>query len=399
MALPLFDSPPWLNGGMLGQIPGSFPQQQQEPGQGMLGRIGEGINSNPMTLMSLGAGIMQGGLGQGLQSAMAGSQLDQKNRMSKQSQMATFAALKARGLSDADAIAAIGNPAMLKALLPVAVPEYKPFSQGQSFGAFNPATGNTSVQGATPSFQTLSPGQTGGEYTPTMPAAPAQASDPNYTISPSQAQRANAPIPGSAAPIMPTPIPTTSAPPSAGGFRPVASGGSVVQHNADQAEGTAQGKARHAYPETVQTISSTLQNVQALRALVDKPLYNGMSVGDANLGPGRLVGWLSEKLGAEGSSEFGARVKQLEAKSFMTSIQSMQGLGALSNAEGLKATDAFTRLRTTQNPKVFKESLAELDDLLRMGLTKAKLQAFGRERIGSGGAMTPPPEGFTVVGQ
>ena len=105
--------------------------QQQQPQQAPMAqpsfwdRIGSGINDNSAMLMGLGAGIAQGGIGRGLQLGGQFSLLDQaskdrafKSQAARQSMLATYQALKARGLDDQTAIAAASNPTILSTLMP-----------------------------------------------------------------------------------------------------------------------------------------------------------------------------------------------------------------------------------------------------------------------------------------
>src|SRR5437660_12212001 len=86
-------------------------------GGSFLPGLGNGIANNSNLLMGLGAGLWSGGLGRGLQDALAGGALDQKQRAANLQQQSTYAALKARGISDSDATAAALNPEMLRMIV------------------------------------------------------------------------------------------------------------------------------------------------------------------------------------------------------------------------------------------------------------------------------------------
>jgi hypothetical protein len=75
-----------------------------------------------------------------------------------------------------------------------------------------------------------------------------------------------------------------------------------------------------------------------------------------------------------------ARRAQLEAASFGISIQQMKGLGALSNAEGLKVTAAYTRaVDPKQSEEAAREAWAEVQGYLKIA----------QDRIAAGGLMAP----------
>src|SRR5690606_32010893 len=87
------------------------PMQQQQPS--IFGALSNGIASNPLTLMALGAGVMEGGLGKGLKYAMPAAQIDQQNRTITEPERA----LIKRGLSPDVARVASRNPAIMKGIL------------------------------------------------------------------------------------------------------------------------------------------------------------------------------------------------------------------------------------------------------------------------------------------
>lgn len=103
------------------------PQQpqpvQQEPvssapqSPGILDRLSNGVAANSMTLTGLGAGIAEGGIGRGLELAASAQRYDQANRQKGTTQNATFQALRAKGVSDADIAAAASSPEVMKALV------------------------------------------------------------------------------------------------------------------------------------------------------------------------------------------------------------------------------------------------------------------------------------------
>lgn len=104
-----------------GAIPGAEP--------GFLDRLGQGLSDNSNTLLAFAGGAYSGGIGEGLKHAArvgvyetlgrdARKTAERKLAMDRQSQLGTYLALKARGVSDRDAMAAALNPTMLKAVMP-----------------------------------------------------------------------------------------------------------------------------------------------------------------------------------------------------------------------------------------------------------------------------------------
>ena len=81
-----------------------------------LQRVLQGINAHAATLMALGGGMMTGGLGRGLQAAAAQSNVEDKSHLAAANRDATVRALLAAGVPPTVALAAAGNPAVLRAV-------------------------------------------------------------------------------------------------------------------------------------------------------------------------------------------------------------------------------------------------------------------------------------------
>jgi hypothetical protein len=110
------------------QPPMQQPQQPQAPqGEGfspgaMFGRMGNFLQNNSNTLLALGAGFAGApNIGQGISraasAAIPASQADIKNRTLLQSQSSTYRSLIEAGVPPNQALGAIGNPDMMKALV------------------------------------------------------------------------------------------------------------------------------------------------------------------------------------------------------------------------------------------------------------------------------------------
>ncbi len=118
--------PDWLTsgqyrGGLLGNI--SAPPEAPVAEPGFLGRLNRGLSDNSMTLIGLGAGIAQGGLGRGLQMALSGAFADQQARKTRHNQAAIMQALSGKGLSPTEIAAAGASPELAKVLISRAYPK------------------------------------------------------------------------------------------------------------------------------------------------------------------------------------------------------------------------------------------------------------------------------------
>ncbi len=141
------------------------------PEKGFLDNFRSKINDNSNMLLAFAGGLAGGrswgeGLSKGLTQGVAGGQLDTANNQKRMMQTSTYAALKARGVNDADAMLAMQNPEALKSLLSRLWPTFTAQSAGKTVGSFNPATGKFEAQYTDPTFEKVGSGdtlfQTGG---------------------------------------------------------------------------------------------------------------------------------------------------------------------------------------------------------------------------------------------
>jgi hypothetical protein len=78
-----------------------------------------------------------------------------------------------------------------------------------------------------------------------------------------------------------------------------------------------------------------------------------------------------------GSSEYDFQnlVDQAKSGAFLTAIQQMRGLGALSNAEGSAATQAITRMNTATSKEAFIKALMDYRAIVEQGMANAQARA------------------------
>jgi len=86
------------------------------PRNGIGGTLAQGLNNHALTLMALGAGIAQGGLGRGLSLAQSAAEAE-RNLMAQQVNFRqTYEALTGAGVPNDEALAAVVNPNLMHAL-------------------------------------------------------------------------------------------------------------------------------------------------------------------------------------------------------------------------------------------------------------------------------------------
>ena len=67
------------------------------------------------------------------------------------------------------------------------------------------------------------------------------------------------------------------------------------------------------------------------------------------------------------AANFSARLDQIKGQSFLQAFDRLRGGGQITNPEGEKATAAIARLSTAQTQDEFKQSLADLKEILEIG--------------------------------
>lgn len=184
-------------------------------------------------------------------------------------------------------------------------------------------------------------------------------------IPPSQAARVNAQQPGSAAPIQPTPVQTQAVrPPSTPGFIPK----DVQGRGSAEARGQAQGKAQAHYPHVVATAGTSLRLIDDAIKHPGRGTATGLS---RRLDPRNYIAGTD-------ASNFAARAEQLEGRVFLDAFDQLRGAGAITEAEGNKATTAHGRLQRSQSDDEYLSALKELRGIIVKGLKVVRLKAQGR---------------------
>ncbi len=157
--------------------------------------------------------------------------------------------------------------------------------------------------------------------------------------------------------------------------------------NREMAAGTVEGQTEAervaSAPSDMRAAETALQDIDALRnhpALANNgnPIQNFVDGG---------VGMSSFANARPGSAGYDLqqRVEQLGAGAFLTAIDQLRGMGALSNTEGETARRAITRLNTGLSEQDFLAALADYERIVRSGYERA-------QRIANGEVATVPLE-------
>lgn len=127
------------------------------------------------------------------------------------------------------------------------------------------------------------------------------------------------------------------------------------------AVGTSQGQGVAAAPSDISNATMALDTLDQIENSPELPYATGMSAG---LGANKVPG--------TGRFGFQNLVDQAKSGAFLSAIQQMRGMGALSNAEGSVATAAITRMDTALSEADFRKALADYRKIIETGLARAQ---------------------------
>lgn len=158
----------------------------------------------------------------------------------------------------------------------------------------------------------------------------------------------------------------------------------IIPKNLAEAEkqkevGTAAGKAEAAAPSDVTAAQNAADILTSIRNDPALEKSTGMS------------SIMNSVWGTEGYG-FEQKVQQAKSGAFLTAIQQLRGLGALSNAEGQTATAAVTRMNTALRKEDFLAALNDYEKVVNQGLQAAqgRIQSRNVPIAPAGGAQVSP---------
>lgn len=147
-----------------------------------------------------------------------------------------------------------------------------------------------------------------------------------------------------------------------GGLQPVTPQELYTGRAYGAALGSQQGEAAAAAPSDVVAAQNALSLVESIRNDPELPWATGQ---------GAALG-MNNPIIAPGRFAFQKKVDQAKSGAFLTAIQEMRGMGALSNAEGQTATQAVTRMETALNEEDFLAALDEYEYIVAQGMQRAQ---------------------------
>lgn len=236
-----------------------------------------------------------------------------------------------------------------------------PGRERQAFDVMR-TTGKTVDEGGVPGvtdFNPFVPHALGGPM-PTPAAAPAGPGNLGAELAPPAPVAAPAPAPAVAGP---------------GAVLPISSATRVASNVAEiekaKKVGEAAGNNAAALPDALADIDKLEGNVDNLLKMPGFDSVYGHIQGQPVMQT--LTG-----LASQDAANAQAQLKNIDAQTFGIAVQKMRSLGSLSNAEGMKVTDAFTRATNTKiSPVEARAAWQEMKTLLNT----ARLRAQGKTQI------------------
>lgn len=126
--------------------------------------------------------------------------------------------------------------------------------------------------------------------------------------------------------------------------------------------GQAGGKAESSLPTAIANAEAALQSIEATKT---------------HPGRGWATGWAGLLPGIPNTDQLGFinHIEQLKGKTFLQAFDFLRGAGAITEQEGIKATQALARLDRRQSEKDFNAALKDLEGIVRKGLAVARQKA------------------------
>lgn len=147
-----------------------------------------------------------------------------------------------------------------------------------------------------------------------------------------------------------------------------------------KALGEASGAATAAAPSDIAIADRTLEYIDEVRN------HPGRGAGTGATSVFNVIPGTSGR-------DFQNRVDQLKSGAFLTAIDDLRGMGALSNAEGQTATAAITRMDTTTSEAEFNAALDDYESTVKLGRNRAQ------KRVKAPADMAPAEPAATGVPQ
>lgn len=148
----------------------------------------------------------------------------------------------------------------------------------------------------------------------------------------------------------------------------------AARKKAAEAEATRVAEARTTYSQVENNASQMLALIDQARSHPGRAVATGLS---GTLDP-------RNRIDGTNARDFRVLMDQMQGKSFLEAFNSLRGGGQITEAEGRKATEAIGRLNTAQSDQAFFAALNELEQVILLGMERAKKATQPRAESGAG---------------
>lgn len=157
-----------------------------------------------------------------------------------------------------------------------------------------------------------------------------------------------------------------------------------AQKSQGAAVGTAVGNTQFNLPAAKQNVDLEIANIDAI--LADKEGLSQTFGNAVSVGPVGLPNQWLPTLPNTPKANLAERVKQVVGQNFLQAFSSLKGAGAITEVEGSKAQEAMARLGSAQDQKSFETALNDLKAVLQIGYDRMSQQAGTLPSVGGGNA-------------
>lgn len=127
-------------------------------------------------------------------------------------------------------------------------------------------------------------------------------------------------------------------------------------------------------------IDQANESIQLIDDLVAHPGF-GMMVGKTN-----PIGEVAALMPGTDARDFKARFEQIKGKQFLEAFETLKGGGQITEVEGIKATQAISRMERAQSEPEFERAAREFQGIIQRGVDRAS----GKAGVSSDGMVRQP---------
>ncbi len=123
--------------------------------------------------------------------------------------------------------------------------------------------------------------------------------------------------------------------------------------------------------------------LSTIESIVGRPAGNGLTAVKPSPALAGILGLIEGRLPAKTQAEADllAKYEQIQGQAFLEAFSILKGAGAITEQEGIKATQAYARIQRTQSPEAFAASMNEFADIVRLGIKRAQDQKMALPQV------------------